>query len=132
MSHTILLIEDNRLNMELASDVLQAGGYTVLEAMTGDEGIRVAAERLPDLVLLDMRLPDLDGLEVLRRLRSELRTAHVPVVALTAHAMKGDEAAARRAGCAGYITKPINTRTFLAEVGQYLTREERKSGHLQP
>ena len=128
--HTVLVIEDNRMNLELASEVLHAAGFTVLEAMTGGEGIRVATERLPDLVLLDMRLPDMDGLEVVRRLRADPRTAALPVVALTAQAMKGDELAARRAGCSGYITKPINTRTFLAEVGRYLISEEQQGGHL--
>jgi CheY-like chemotaxis protein len=119
------------MNLELASEVLRAAGFTVLEAMTGAEGIQVAIERLPDLVLLDMRLPDMDGLEVVRRLRADPRTGMLPVVALTAQAMKGDELAARHAGCSGYITKPINTRTFLAEVGQYLISEERQGGHLK-
>jgi CheY-like chemotaxis protein len=129
--HTVLVVEDNRMNLELASEVLGAAGFTVLEAMTGAEGIQVAIERLPDLVLLDMRLPDMDGLEVVRRLRADPRTGMRPVVALTAQAMKGDELAARRAGCSGYITKPINTRTFLAEVGRYLISEEQQGGQLK-
>lgn len=129
--HTVLVVEDNRMNLELASEVLGAAGFTVLEAMTGAEGIQVAIERLPDLVLLDMRLPDMDGLEVVRRLRADPRTGMLPVVALTAQAMKGDELAARRAGCSGYITKPINTRTFLAEVGRYLISEEQQGGQLK-
>jgi CheY-like chemotaxis protein len=129
--HTVLVVEDNRMNLELASEVLGAAGFTVLEAMTGAEGIQVAIERLPDLVLLDMRLPDMDGLEVVRRLRADPRTGMLPVVALTAQAMKGDELAARRAGCSGYITKPINTRTFLAEVGRYLISEEQQGGQLE-
>jgi CheY-like chemotaxis protein len=129
--HTVLVVEDNRMNLELASEVLGAAGFTVLEAMTGAEGIQVAIEQLPDLVLLDMRLPDMDGLEVVRRLRADPRTGMLPVVALTAQAMKGDELAARRAGCSGYITKPINTRTFLAEVGRYLISEEQQGGQLK-
>jgi CheY-like chemotaxis protein len=121
---TVLLVEDNPMNRELASDVLRGAGMIVLEAMTAAEGIRVATEQLPDLVLLDIRLPDMDGLEVVRRLRAAPRTARLRVVALTAQTMKGDEEAARLAGCSGYITKPINTRTFSAVVGHYLRLEE--------
>jgi CheY-like chemotaxis protein len=120
------------MNLELASELLRAAGFTVLEAKTAGEGIRAATERLPDLILLDIRLPDMDGLEVVRRLRAEPRTAAMPVVALTAQAMKGDEDAARSAGCSGYITKPINTRTFLADVGRYLSREAQQGGQPRP
>jgi CheY-like chemotaxis protein len=118
----VLLVEDHPMNLELASDVLRAAGLTVLEAVTATEGIRMAGEQLPDLVLLDLRLPDMSGLDAVRLLRSDPRTAAIPVVALTAQAMKGDEEAARSAGCVGYITKPINTRTFSAEVSGYLSR----------
>jgi len=117
---TVLLVEDHPLNMELAADVLRAAGLTILEATTALDGIRMAGEHQPDLVLLDMRLPDLSGLEAVRRLRADPDTASIPVVALTAQAMKGDEQAAREAGCVGYITKPINTRTFPGEVEHFL------------
>lgn len=124
MTHsTVLLVEDHPMNLELASDVLRAAGLTVLEATTATDGIRMAGEHLPDLVLLDIRLPDMSGLDAVRRLRADPRTASIPVVALTAQAMKGDEQAARSAGCVGYITKPIDTRTFPAEVARYLTGE---------
>ncbi|HEY7682448.1 MAG TPA: response regulator [Gemmatimonadales bacterium] len=125
---TVLVVEDHPMNLELASDVLRSAGFTVLEAATAAEGLRAAGEQLPDLVLLDIRLPDMSGLEVLLRLRADPRTAAIPVVALTAHAMKGDEEAARSAGCIGYITKPINTRTFPSEVAQFLTREGQERG----
>ena len=126
---TVLLVEDNPMNLELAADVLRSAGFTVLEAVTAGEGLQVATDLLPDLVLLDIRLPDMDGLEVVRRLRADPRTTELLVVALTAQAMKGDEQAARSAGCIGYITKPINTRTFAAEVDHYLLREELERGH---
>ena len=124
MTHpTVLLVEDHPMNLELASDVLRAAGLIVLEATTATDGIRMAGEHLPDLVLLDIRLPDMSGLDAVRRLRADPRTASIPVVALTAQAMKGDEQAARGAGCVGYITKPIDTRTFPAEVARYLHGE---------
>ncbi|HEY7683319.1 MAG TPA: response regulator [Gemmatimonadales bacterium] len=127
-SAMVLVVEDHPMNLELASDVLRTAGLTVLEATTATEGLRMAGEHLPDLVLLDIRLPDMSGLEALRRLRADPRTAAIPVVALTAQAMKGDEEAARSAGCIGYITKPINTRTFPTEVARYLTREGPERG----
>src|SRR5690606_22902120 len=116
----ILLIEDNPLNMELAGEILRQAGLTVLEAVTARERLRLAVEARPALVLLDIQLPDLDGLEAVRRLRADPRTAGIPVVALTAQAMKGDEGAARAAGCDGYIAKPIDTRRFAADVLAYL------------
>lgn len=119
----MLLVEDNPLNLELAREVLQASGYTVLEAGTGGEGLKLAAEARPDLVLLDIRLPDIDGLEVMRRLRADPGTSDLVVVALTAQAMLGDERSAREAGFSGYITKPINTRTFPQQVRHYLPRK---------
>jgi CheY-like chemotaxis protein len=125
-------VEDNPMNLELVSDVLRSAGYTVLEAMTAAEGIRIATERLPDLVLLDLRLPDMDGLEVVRRLRTDPRTAALPIVAVTAQAMKGDEEAARIAGCWGYITKPVNTRTLVLEIGRYLGTKVRNGGQPRP
>jgi len=131
-ARTVLLVEDNPMNLELAADLLRAAGYAVLEAMTGREGLALAVARLPDLVLLDIRLPDMDGLDVVRALRADPRTAALPVVAVTAQAMKGDEQAARSAGCSGYITKPINTRTFLAEVGRHVNSEVPQGGRLRP
>lgn len=120
MNGTILLVEDNPLNLELAQEVLEAKGFTVLAATTGREALRLATEARPDLVLLDIRLPDLDGLEVARRLKQDPGTRGLTLVALTAQAMRGDERAARAAGFAGYITKPIDTRTFPGEIGRFL------------
>jgi two-component system cell cycle response regulator DivK len=128
----ILLIEDNPLNLELAHDVLQAAGYTVLEARTAEEGLKLAGATTPDLILLDIRLPGMNGLDAARRLKGDLSTRNIPVVALTAQAMRGDEEVALAAGFNGYITKPINTRTLAAEVRRWLESpdpaRERRSG----
>jgi CheY-like chemotaxis protein len=112
----ILIIEDNLLNLELATDLLEAGGFVVSSAQTAEEGLRMARELLPDLVLMDFSLPGMDGLSATKNLKSDPATRHLTVVGLTANAMKGDEETALNAGCDGYLTKPINTRTFIATV----------------
>ncbi len=117
---SVLLVEDNALNLELATEVLRAAGLRIIEATTARAGLDLARRLRPDLVLLDIRLPDMDGLEAVRRLRQDPLTAGILVVALTAQAMQGDEEAARVAGFNGYITKPINTRTLADEVRRYL------------
>lgn len=116
----ILVIEDNPLNLELVTDLLEVKGFTVHPASTAEEGLRLARELLPDLVLMDFGLPGMDGLAATRNLKTNPKTRHLPVVGLTAHAMKGDEEAARQAGCDGYITKPIDTRTFIATLAGIL------------
>jgi CheY-like chemotaxis protein len=113
---TILVIEDNPLNLELAREVLLAAGFVVIEARAAAEGLEVAQRLRPDLVLLDIRLPGMDGYQVLDQLKGDPATAHIPVVALTAQAMMGDREQALAAGFAGYIAKPINTRTLAEEV----------------
>ena len=129
---TILLIEDNPLNLELARDVLQAAGYTVVDARTAEEGLRLAAAVVPQLILLDIRLPGMNGLDAVRSLKLDVHTRDIPVVALTAQAMAGDEQTAFAAGFDGYITKPINTRTLSGEVRRWLespaTERERRKG----
>lgn len=117
----ILIIEDNLLNMELATDLLEANDFTVYQATTAGEGIRLAQDLLPDLILMDFGLPDMHGLTATGVLKAGEMTARVPIIALTAHAMKGDERVALSAGCNGYLTKPINTRTFVATILQFLT-----------
>jgi CheY-like chemotaxis protein len=111
----VLVVEDNLFNMELVTDLLEAGGYTVWQARTAEEGLH-RAQSSPDLILMDISLPGMDGLTAIRALRANPATAHLPVIALTAHAMKGDEQTALDAGCDGYLTKPINTRTFAQSV----------------
>ena len=117
---TILVIEDNPLNMELATDLLELHGFTVLQAGNAEDGILLARESLPDLILMDISLPGIDGLEATRILKSDERTAAIPIVAVTAHAMKGDEEEIHAVGCEGYIAKPIDTRLFPIEVSRYL------------
>jgi CheY-like chemotaxis protein len=119
----VLLVEDNEANRELATALLEAIGQVVLPAATAEEAIRLAAAETPALVLMDISLPGMDGLAATRILKQNPETEHIPVVALTAHAMKGDEAKALAAGCAGYITKPIDTRTFSKSVVKFIRSE---------
>jgi CheY-like chemotaxis protein len=124
---TILIIEDNPLNMELASDLLQVHGFRIYTAQTAEEGLRMARELMPELVLMDIGLPGMDGLSATRTLKSNPATAHLTVVGLTAHAMKGDENIAVNAGCDGYVTKPIDTRTFAATIKDFIATHSNKS-----
>jgi CheY-like chemotaxis protein len=117
----ILIIEDNPLNLELVTDLLEVNGFIVHSARTAEEGLRQARELLPDLVLMDFGLPGMDGLAATRSLKANPATRHLTVIGLTSHAMKGDEETARKAGCDGYMTKPINTRTFTATIRGFLT-----------
>jgi CheY-like chemotaxis protein len=116
----ILIIEDNLLNLELATDLLEANGFVISSAQTAEEGLRLARELLPDLVLMDFSLPGMDGLTATKNLKTDPATNHVAVVGLTANAMKGDEELALAAGCDGYLTKPIDTRTFIAAVTKFI------------
>jgi CheY-like chemotaxis protein len=116
----ILIIEDNRLNLELATDLLEANGFVVSSAPTAEEGLRMAREILPDLVLMDFGLPGMDGLCATKDLKASPATRHLTVVGLTAHAMKGDEEIALNAGCDGYLTKPIDTRTFIETITRFI------------
>jgi two-component system cell cycle response regulator DivK len=118
---TVLVVEDNSLNMKLVRDVLQMAGYTVLEATTGEEGVRLALASLPDLVLMDLQLPGIDGTEALRQIQQQAGERMMPVVAVTASAMPSDREAAARAGFDGFLEKPINVRALPAQVASYLT-----------
>lgn len=116
----ILIIEDNPLNLELATDLLEANGFSVCSASTAEEGLRLARALLPDLVLMDFSLPGMDGLAAAKNLKADPATCHLTIVGLTAHAMKGDAESALNAGCDGYLTKPIDTRTFVATVTRFI------------
>lgn len=116
MKKQILVVEDNPLNLELVTDLLEANDFVVHPARTAEEAFRLARELSPDLILMDVSLPGLDGLAATRALRAESATRHLTIIALTAHAMKGDEALALEAGCDGYLAKPIDTRTFVKKV----------------
>jgi two-component system cell cycle response regulator DivK len=114
----ILVVEDNPKNMALLRDVLRATGYRTLEASTGGQALMLAAEHGPDLVLMDIRLPDMSGVEALSLLRMDERSAHIPVLAVTAQAMRGDRARFVEAGFDGYLSKPVNIDELLANVAR--------------
>ena len=117
----ILVVEDNMKNLKLLRDVLQHFGYRVFEAMTGEDGVRIAREITPDLILMDLQLPGIDGAEALRRIRAEAATRSVPVVAVTAFAMSEDRQQALDAGFTGYVEKPISVRSLPQQVQDFLT-----------
>jgi CheY-like chemotaxis protein len=117
---TILVVEDNDKNLKLIRDVLQFAGYAVVSAGSGEDGVALAMERPPDLVLMDLQLPGMDGTEALRRLRDSSRTRHVPVVAVTAFAMRDDRERAMDAGFDGYLSKPISVTSLPAQVRGFL------------
>jgi two-component system cell cycle response regulator len=116
----ILIVEDNLLNLELTSDLLSANGFIVSSARTAEEGLRMARETLPDLVLMDWGLPGMDGLCATKELKTNPATRHLPVIGLTAHAMKGDQEIALKAGCDGYLTKPVDRRTLVETVSHFI------------
>jgi CheY-like chemotaxis protein len=116
MGITILVIDDNAVNLKLAAEVLLADGHSVMRAGDAEEALQLLAMRMPDLVLTDIALPGMDGIELTRRLKADSRYRHLPVVALTASAMKGDEARILEAGCDAYIAKPLDTRQLAAQV----------------
>ena len=118
----ILIVEDNEANRLLAGAVLEREGYRVDMAGNAEEALQKLAIGSPDLILMDVQMPGMDGLTLTRRLKGNARTADIPVVALTALAMMGDRERTLEAGCSGYISKPINTRTFASEVSKYLPR----------
>ena len=120
----ILVVDDNPTNLKLVSDLLEFEGYEVLRAVDAEAAQVVIAATPPALVLMDIALPGMDGLTLTRLLKAEAKTRHICIVALTAFAMKGDEAKAREAGCDGYITKPINTRTLCGTVAEQLKNRQ--------
>ena len=115
----ILVVEDNEMNMKLFRDILLATGYRALEATTGAEAVDLAVEHAPDLVLMDIQLPDADGIDVLRRLRTDDRTGTIPVLAVTAQAMQGDSGRFLAAGFDGYVSKPVHVRELLDTVRRH-------------
>lgn len=120
----ILIVEDHPLNMELACDLLEARGYTIFSANTAQEGIELARSQRPDLVLMDVQLPGMDGLTATRILREDSSLINLKIVALTAYAMKGDEQKMLEAGCNGYISKPIDTRQFPVLIASFLQKNQ--------
>lgn len=122
MSAKILVVDDNPTNLKLVSDVLEFEGYHILKAVDAEEAQVVLDHNLPDLILMDIALPGMDGLTLTRKLKADERTRNIHIVALTAFAMKGDDEKVRNAGCDGYITKPIDTRKLPEQVADLLAR----------
>lgn len=122
MPARILMIEDNAQNRYLARFLLEQRGHTVLAAETGPDGLAAAARERPDLILLDIQLPGMDGHAVARTLKADVALRHIPIVAVTSYAMVGDREACLAAGAEGYLEKPINPETFVAEIERFLPR----------
>lgn len=120
MSKSVLIVEDNELNMKLFNDLLEAHGYTTLKTRDGIQALGMAREHRPDLILMDIQLPEVSGLEVTKWLKEDDSLRHIPVVAVTAFAMKGDEQKIRQGGCEDYIAKPITVSKFLETVQKYI------------
>jgi two-component system cell cycle response regulator DivK len=112
----VLIVEDNERNMKLVRDILRAKGYDTLEAVTGEDGVALAKERLPDLVLMDIQLPGISGIEALQQIRADSRSAHIPVAAVTASVTSTDRSEVNAAGFDAFISKPINLKEFVETV----------------
>lgn len=120
----ILYVEDNPQNMRLVRKMLRVGGYDMLEAMDGMTGVEVASREVPDLILMDINLPDIDGMEVTGRIKSDSRLQHIPVIALTANAMYGDRERFLEAGCDGYLAKPVSKNELLNTLAYFLSAQQ--------
>ena len=118
----ILVVEDNDMNMQLVEFLLEEGGYDILKATSGEEALALTRSGAgpPDLILMDIQLPGMDGLSVVRAMKSDAATRRIPILALTAHAMRGDRDRFLEAGCDGYISKPIDVKTFISAIEGYL------------
>ena len=120
MAKTVLIVEDNELNMKLFNDLLEARGYRVLQTSSGHAVLALARNHRPDLILMDIQLPEISGLDVIEWLKDDAELRSIPVIAITAFAMKGDEERIREGGCEAYISKPISVTHFLDTVRRYL------------
>lgn len=122
-SPSILVVEDNDMNMQLVEYLLEEGGYSIIKAASGEEALAITGDTTlasPNLILMDIHLPGMDGLSVVRAIKAQPQMAGIPILALTAHAMRGDRDRFLEAGCDGYISKPIDVKTFLTSIQQYL------------
>jgi len=120
MSKTVMIVEDNELNMKLFNDLLESRGYRVIQTRNGLEALDLARANMPDLILMDIQLPEVSGLVVTKWLKDDDQLAHIPVIAVTAFAMKGDEERILQGGCEGYISKPISVSHFLETIARYI------------
>ncbi|MHA7901038.1 MAG: response regulator [Henriciella sp.] len=119
----VLIVEDNALNMRLFSDLLEASGYETMQCVDGAKAVGLALETQPNLIIMDIQLPEVSGLDITRWLKDDERTAKIPVLAVTAFAMRTDEMLVREAGCEGYLSKPIQVRSFLQTVDELISKE---------
>ena len=122
MTKRILVIEDQEDNRAILRDLLTSAGFSVLEAVNGAEGVTKARSELPDLILMDIQMPVMDGYEATRRIKAEVATASIPIIAVTSYALSGDEVRAREAGCSGYVAKPFSPRQLLGQVSGFLDK----------
>jgi len=120
MTKRILIVEDQEDNRKILRDLLASAGYEPIEAVTGEEGVTLAETRRPDLVLMDIQLPGLDGYEATRRIKANPTLHQIPIIAVTSYALSGDDVKAREAGCDAYVTKPFSPRTLLAKIREHL------------
>jgi two-component system cell cycle response regulator DivK len=120
MTKRILIIEDQEDNRAIMRDLLNSVGFELIEAVDGEEGVRIAEREKPDLILMDIQLPLIDGYEATRRIKANTALKLVPIIAVTSYALSGDEAKARAAGCDGYVTKPFSPRQLLAKIREHL------------
>ncbi|MGI9353463.1 MAG: response regulator [Rhizobiaceae bacterium] len=120
MAKSILIVEDNVLNMKLFNDLLEAKGYNILQTKNGLEALDIARSEKPDLILMDIQLPEVSGLEVTKWIKEDESITHIPVIAVTAFAMKGDEERIRQGGCEAYISKPISVASFVKTIQYYI------------
>ncbi len=132
MNARVLIVDDNPTNLKLVCDVLECEGYTVEKAGDAEYAQEILQETVPDLILMDIALPGIDGLTLTRKLKAHQRTRHICIVALTAFAMKGDEQKALEAGCDGYITKPIDTRKLPGQIAEILKRRAANRPNSEP
>lgn len=121
MAHKVMIVEDNELNMKLFHDLLESRGYDIIETRDGMEALKMARSERPDLILMDIQLPEVSGLEVTKWIKEDDDLKSIPIIAVTAFAMKGDEEKIREGGCEAYIAKPISVQTFLDTVAKFLT-----------
>jgi two-component system cell cycle response regulator DivK len=122
MTKRILVVEDQEDNMQILRDLLSSAGYEMIEAQDGEAAVRVAVSDRPDLILMDIQLPLLDGYEATRRIRADPAMRAIPIIVVTSYALSGDEAKARAAGCDGYVSKPYSPRQLLAKIREYLPK----------
>lgn len=120
MSKRILVVEDQEDNRRIVRDLLTSVGYEIIEALTGEDGVQAAATHVPDLILMDIQLPVIDGYEATRRIKAKPELQHIPIIAVTSYALSGDDVKAFEAGCNGYVSKPFSPRALLAKIREFL------------